>query len=267
MNNCYCSVGHISNPENIDILEQMLHHNYNVISKFDYIVVQQNCSDTSEKYIKDYNNVWIKIFGKDVVVLPFLKNRGHTFGAFDVDNAVVNYAKSLPIDFIYKSANDILLGEKLLKYPITKEYDFYYLQGVGYSGLEPFNYDINKFLKEYSSIEYLYPQTNFYIINKNLDSLYDLNELDKAYEYFNSIPNYNGKPWEYIQGFSCEQFLKNAVNRNKFKYKQLISDKTFLELLHIVKDYKMYDCSHKNIYFDEIDVCHFHNVNDPVITI
>ena len=114
MNNCYCSIGHVNLKEDIDVLEQRLLYNYPVISKFNYITVYQNYNDSSKHLIDDYNKVWHKIFGKDVILLPSELSRGHTFGTADSDNAVIDYAKTLPIDYIYKSSNDILLDPQIL---------------------------------------------------------------------------------------------------------------------------------------------------------
>jgi hypothetical protein len=267
MNNAYCSIGHISKAEDIETLERMLMYNYEVISKFNYIVIHQNCNDSSEKYLSDYNNVWKKIYGKDVIILPTIKNRGHTFGYIDCDNTVVNFAKTLPIDFIFKGVNDILLSQNILKIPLSDEYGFYFLQGIGYTGLESVNYDIKEYLKIYLTEKYLYPQTNFYIITKNIDTINDVIEVENAYTACLSNPNYNGRPWESIQDFSCENLLKKCIFRNKLKYKHLISDTTFLLLLNAIKECKICDCSHKNIYIEEAGVCHFHNPDNTCLSI
>jgi len=267
MNNCYCSIGHLSKKEDIETLNRMLLHNYSIISQFNYIVVHQNCSDVAEPYLSDYDAVWRTVFGKDVIILPPKKNRGHTIGYMDSDNAVVNYAKMLPINFIYKGVNDILLGDRLLKYPVTDEYDFYFLQAIGYSGLNKFDHNIQNYMANYMTDDYLYPQTNFYIIKNTVDYINNEKDVDDAYNYCNSVRNFNGKVWEYIPNFSCEKLLGKCVIRNKFKCKHLISDAAFNELLNLVENYKVCDCSHKNIFLEEIGVCHYHNINQECISI
>ena len=258
MNNCYCSIGHVNLKEDIDVLEQRLLYNYPVISKFNYITVYQNYNDSSKHLIDDYNKVWHKIFGKNVIILPSELSRGHTFGTADGDNAVINYAKTLPINFIYKSTNDVLLDSQILDIKLTDEYGFYFLKGIGFTS------DI-KYRNNNSDIETIYPQTNFYIITKNIDYLNNKNELDAGYEYRMSLSNYNGKIWEYIENFSCEEFLRRCVLRNKLKIKQLISNKCFEALLKLVDDLKIVDCSHKNIYFNECGICHYHYSDKPCI--
>ena len=267
MNNCYCSIGHVNLKEDIDVLEQRLLYNYPVISKFNYITVYQNYNDSSKHLIDDYNKVWHKIFGKDVILLPSELSRGHTFGTADSDNAVIDYAKTLPIDYIYKSSNDILLDPQILNVEITDNFDFYFLQGIGYTGLAPFSFDLEQYIQNYMDPKYLYPQTNFYIITKNIDYLNNEQVITNGYEFCKTVPNYSNRVWEYIQDFSCEQFLQQCVIRNKLRYKHIISDKSFMNILTLVKDYKICDCSHKNIYISEVGVCHFQWPDKNVVII
>jgi len=267
MNNCYACVGFIGKISDIELLEQVLQYNYDTISKFNYIVVKNMCNPEMDAYYDAYNEVWKKTFGSGVIVLPKTKNRGHTFGTLDADNEIVNYCKSLPIKYIFKTASDVLVSTKILNYPLSDEYQFYFLQGIGYTGLEPFGFETSKFLNEYPKIDNLYPQTNFYIIDKNVKDLNDINLIDSSYNYCMSIPNYNGKAWEYVKDFSCESLLRECIRRNNLKYKHLISDETFAKLLEYIKTYKVCDCSHKNIYIEELGICHFAFPNDPCVSI
>ena len=58
--------------------------------------------------------------------------------------------------------------------------------------------------------EDFYPQTNFYFINvSKIDYLNNTEYLNSTYETIQSIPDYNGRIWEYFQGWSCEDFLKD----------------------------------------------------------
>jgi hypothetical protein len=108
----------------------------------------------------------------------------------------------------------------------------------------------------YTSIKKHAPQTNFYFINVNkTDFLYDKEYVDETYNHVLTIPNYNGKVWEYIQGWSCENFLKKCVKRNNLKKHHLIPKEKYLSLLQLVKNNQIHDCSHKNIMIE--GVCHF----------
>lgn len=267
MNNCYASVGFLGKSSDIELLERILLYNYETISKFNYIVVKNTCNPEMDVYYDAYNDIWKKIFGNNVIILPKTKNRGHTFGTLDADNEIVNYSKSLPIKYIFKTASDILISPKILNYPLSDDYQFYFLQGIGYTGLEKFGFDTSTYLNQYLNIENLYPQTNFYIIDKNINTLNDVNLINLNYDYCMSIPNYNGKAWEYVKDFSCESLLRDCVQRNSLKYKHLISDETFVKLVEYIKTHKVCDCSHKNIYIEELGICHFAFPNDPCIII
>jgi hypothetical protein len=60
--------------------------------------------------------------------------------------------------------------------------------------------------------EYFYPQTNFYFINvSKIDYVYRTEYIDKTYKYIQTVPDYNGRVWEYIEGWACENFLRQCV--------------------------------------------------------
>jgi hypothetical protein len=135
------------------------------------------------------------------------------------------------------------------------------MNGIGYGGMVKYDFDFNRIVNEE-----FYPQTNFYFINVfKSDFLNDKKYLDETYDYIQNIPNYNGKIWEYIKGWSCEDFLKNCVNRNNLVKEHLASEENYRILLQIIKDNQIHDCSHKNILIE--GVCHFPYFDQPVIEI
>jgi Asp-tRNA(Asn)/Glu-tRNA(Gln) amidotransferase B subunit len=161
---------------------------------------------------------------------------------------------------VCKSAHDIILQPEILEKEIG-EADFYYLNGIGYGGMEKYNFDNNRIINED-----FYPQTNFYFINKDkIDYLNNIEYCIKTYKQLINTPGFNGKPWEYIPNWSCEYFLKQCVERNKLLKEHLISQDSYLKLIEIVKQFQIHDNSHKNIMIDGI--CHFHNQNDQIIEI
>jgi hypothetical protein len=44
---------------------------------------------------------------------------------------------------------------------------------------------------------------------------------------------FNGKIWEYVKGWSCEDFLKNCIERNKLSKHHLIPQEKYLSLLFL----------------------------------
>ncbi len=131
----------------------------------------------------------------------------------------------------------------------------------------PYNYTIGTALKEiYEAQKFFYPQTNFYFINvKKTDYINNKQYLDETYQYIQTIPNYNGKIWEYINGWSCESFLKQCIERNNLSKYHLISEEKYRMLLQVIKDYNIHDCSHKNIMIEGI--CHLQYHNQQILEI
>ena len=150
---------------------------------------------------------------------------------------------------------DLILDKEI------KEADFYYLNGIGYGGMILYDFNFDKIIEEN-----FYPQTNFYFINVlKTDFLNDKIFLNKTYDYIQTLSDYNGKIWEYIKGWSCEDLLKNCVERNKLSKHHLIPEKKYLSLLQLVRDNQIHDCSHKNIMIEGI--CHFQYNNQQIIEI
>ena len=80
------------------------------------------------------------------------------------------------------------------------------------------------------------PQTNFYFINvSKTDYLTDKTYLNETYIASKNITNYNGKIWEYIPGWSCEEFLAQCIERNNLIKFHLLSSTTYKKLYDAVK--------------------------------
>ena len=138
---------------------------------------------------------------------------------------------------------------------------------------DTYNIDIDddtlkKYIIDFDRIknEYFYPQTNFYFINvSKIDYLYDKDYVNETYKQIQQLENYNGKIWEYIEGWTCEDFLKNCVNRNNLIKEHIVPDEKYTLLLHIVKDNNIQDSSFKNIMIEGI--CHLQWPNEPIFNI
>ena len=203
--------------------------------------------------------MWKKYF-PDCIILDSGMNRGHNFGTADLDNMVFDWCKENNEEWLCKSSNDVIFQETILEKEI-EEADFYYLDGISYETLYLNNFDYEKLYTEY-----FYPQSNFYLINVNKsDYLNDKVYLDKTYEYSKTIDNYNGKIWEYIKDWSCENFLKECVKRNSLSKKSFVNLDTYKKLCDALKIYQVGDPSHKNIMIEGI--CHFQYPNQNIIEI
>ena len=252
----YGTIGYIASQDDLDLLEQYILHNLPVLKEFKQIVVATNYGSP----LQNKNTQLWKTFFPDCIILDSEVNRGHNFGTADLDNMVFDWCKENNEEWLCKSANDIILQESILNKQV-EEADFYYLNGIGYGGVIEYNFNFSKIIEDY-----FYPQTNFYFINvSKTDWLNGKKFLNETYEYVYNIPNYNGKVWEYIEGWSCEIFLKQCIKRNNLSKTHLIPQEKYLSLLQLIKKYNIQDCSHKNMMIEGI--CHFQYSDQKIIEI
>ena len=241
--NSYIGIaGYISSDTKLGDLEQYINTNKEIFDNFKGVIVASNYAfdalkeRTHELYRKYFDNV--KFIDLDV-------NRGHSFGTLDLDGAIFDYCKENDIEFLFKINDDMLFLPEFLEGEIP-EADFYYWQGIGYGGMAKYDYDIDRIAKED-----FYCQTTQYFINTTkLPELHSKQVVDDAYNYTQNLENYNGRIWEYIQGFTCEDFLKNAVTKNNLTKYHMIKPDTYVRLLNFVKANNIHDCSHKNLIID-----------------
>lgn len=252
----YGSVGHILSQKDIDTLEQYIVYNLPVLQHFKNIIAANNYADLS--LVEGTENVWKKHFPNSIQINNKI-SRGHSFGAADNDDSIFDYCKQHNIEWLCKSANDIIINPNLLNKQI-EEADFYYLNGIGYGGMKSYEFDLSRIINED-----FYPQTNFYFINvSKTDYLNDKEHVTEIYNKVTNMSNYNGKAWEY--GFrSNEALLKEAIERNNLSRYHLLSTKKYLSLLQFIKQYNIHDSSHKNIMNEGI--CHYHFSDQQIIEI
>ena len=253
----YGTIGYISSQDDLNLLEQYILYNLQVLKEFKQVIVATNYKNYPE-FVNENSQLWKKYF-PECILIDSKINRGHNFGTADLDNMIFEYCKENNIEWLCKSANDIILQDSILDKEIDRA-DFYYMNGIGFGGMVKYDFDFNRIIEED-----FYPQTNFYFINiSKVDLLNDKNHIDEIYSKVKLIPNYNNKAWEY--GFkSCETLLSECVKRNNLLKCNLVPQEKYRILLKLIKDYSIHDPSHKNIMIE--GVCHFQNNNQPIITI
>ena len=255
----YGTIGYISSQDDIELLEQYILYNLPVLKEFKNIVVATNYKELDLQLINRHIDMWEKYFPTCYLIDSEL-NRGHNFGTADLDNILFDWCKENNEGWLCKSSNDVILKESILDKDI-EEADFYYLNGIGYGGITQDNFDFDKII-----LEYFQPQTNFYFINiLKTDYINDKNHLNETYKYIQTIPNYNGRIWEYVEGWSCESFLRSCIERNNLSKSHLVSVEKYRILLDVIKANNIHDSSHKNIMIDGI--CHFQFNTQPIIEI
>ena len=249
----YGSIGYIENRDSIDLLGSYLLHNKPVLDEFEGHIFVFTYKELDDEYLETVISSTLP----DALILYLGENRGHNFGTADLDNVVFDVCKDLEIEWLCKTSIDVILQPEVLDI-LIQEADFYYMNGIGYGGMEKYNFDNTKII-----FEDFFPQTNFYFINvSKTDYLNDKKYLDETYKYIQSIDNYNGKIWEYIQGWECEGFLRECVERNNLSKYHLINPNTYIKLLELIKQNQIHDCSHKNIMIEGI--CHYQNTKQNI---
>jgi hypothetical protein len=252
----YGSIGFINNDSDIELLGSYLLHNKSVLDEYKGHIFAFTYNELNEEYLENI----ISSLYPDAIIIYLDKNRGHNFGTADLDNAIFDYCKENNIEWLCKASNDIILQPEVLEIPI-QEADFYYMNGVGYGGMVKYSFSNERIINED-----FFPQTNFYFINvSKTDYLNDKEYINKTYNEIQNNPNYNGKIWEYFQGWTCERFLKKCIERNNLSKYHLISPKTYIKLLEYIKQHQIHDCSHKNIMIEGI--CHYQNINQKIIVL
>lgn len=253
----YGTVGYISSQEDLELLEQYILYNLSVLKEFKQIIVATNYKSYPE-FINENKLIWRKYFPNCVLFNSEI-NRGPAFGTADLDNIIFNYCVDNKIEWLFKSSNDVTIKELFLDKEIP-EVDFYYLIGISYEDLYLNNFNYKKILNKF------FPQTNGYFINVSKCDYLVTNEfLNKTYKQVINIPGYDNKPWEYINEWSCELFLKKCVERNNLTKYYLLDENKHNILCEVVNMYKIGDPSHKNIMIDGI--CHFQYPEQQIIEI
>ena len=229
----YGTIGYIADETDLIRLEQYIYYNLEVLKEFSKILVATNYSGDFQE---QNTQIWKKYF-PDCIIIDSPVNRGHNFGTADLDNKVFDYCKENNIEWLCKGANDIILTEKLLDWPI-KEADFYYLNGFSFETIYKNHFNLDELEKNHFT-----PQTNFYFINvSKTDYLTSKEYLSETYSIVKTIPDYNNKPWEYIKGWSCEEFLAECVKRNNLnKFNLLNAGDLYEQLFNVIKTYYIGD--------------------------
>ena len=250
----YGTIGYISSQDDLDLLEQYIVYNLPVLKEYKQIVAATNYGSELQN---ENTQLWKKYF-PECIILDSPINRGHGLGTADLDNMVFDYCKENNEEWLCKLSNDVILQESILDKQI-EEADFYYLNGIGYGGMEYFyQFDLDKIIEND-----FYPQTNFHFINvSKSDYLNNKSHLDEIYNIVKDINTPNPE----LQGFrGCENSLKDCVERNNLSKYHLIPKEKYVYLLNMIKDYQIHDPSHKNIMIEGI--CHFQFPNQQIIQI
>lgn len=242
-------------------LDLFLQYNLPFILEFkDRVVIAVNKMEhTPDHIVKQYKEV-LEINIPGCVIIE-TDNRGHMFGTIDLEEAVLKYTKRLfpEAEYLFKSMDDVITYPSLLEVEV-EPVDFYYVPGFSYESILKAG-SKEKLRSIYETFEsgFWTPQTTFFILRiNNIDLLYgdDIDYKHSVYiETKRSLPEV--KPWEipFDIKFDCETHLGRTV-KDMTKY-CLIKDK-FKDLLDLVESIPIGDPSHKNVFFKDLGLCHYH---------
>ncbi len=252
----YGTTGLLAVEADLEALEAAIVHNLPVLREFSQVLVATNYAGTRRDALSESNARLWRTFFPDVVLIDSTLNRGHSIGTSDLDNALFDSSKSSGVSWLCKSANDMLLEVSLLDIEVT-EAQFYYLNAVSFSALRQHDFDLATF-----GDGFLYPQTTFYAIDIDAsDYLVDKEFLDRSWRIVQRIPDYSGRIWEYIPRWSCENLLRRCVLRNGLTTSHLMSNEQWQQVMRVVVDQQIEDCSFKGLRINGI--CHAQGLADP----
>jgi hypothetical protein len=266
---CFSTIATITN-ESIDKLNFFSQYNLDLIKRFPKVIISTNShEDTSIHKINQYHNTWRKI-APNCIILHSDINRGHMFGTIDLEEAILNYVKThLPdILYLWKSMDDVISTTDLINLDV-EEADFYYLPGFSYESIQKANGKDNLFnIYETYKSGFWTPQTTFYILNvSDIHRLYgdDIEYKISVYQKEKET-NPHIKPWElpFDIKFDCESHL-GRTTKDLTKH-SLIKDQ-FKDLADLVYMNRIGDPSHKQIYFEKIGICHYHDYKSLIYNV
>lgn len=252
----YGSTGYIDSESALSDLEATLRRNLPVLGEFRRVAVATNFAEGGEtgRLARTHEQLWRDLF-PDVALLNSATNRGHSIGTADLDNMLFDHCKATGDPWLCKTANDVWLDQSVLGIEVT-DAQFYYFNAVAYAALAKSGFELERFTVAGG---FLYPQTNFYVIDVHAtDYLVDKDFLDRSWAYVRTIPEYNGRIWEYIPGWACEALLAECVRRNRLSTCHLATPTQYEAVLAWVLEQQIEDCSHKGLRIN--GVCHAQGV-------
>ena len=263
----FATIGTVTDEDGLANAEQVWLHNKPVTELFDLQTPQYNSTEEASQHtVQSYGAKFLGHSFKNTVKKFHVKNRGHMFGTIDLDEACLSEAKYECFKYLWKCTSDFLVSPAILDVEVPEDFDFLYLPGFSLETLE----QASARGEDYESFK-LTPQTNFFIIRVDaVDNLYgnDVEEKKAQYEEVKKLHPHI-KPWDmqFSDGlkFACEDHLGRTTA--SLKNHCLLSPVTLNNLIDFVRVNKVADPSHKNIYFTQTGLCHYHNAGGFVYNV
>lgn len=259
------TVGTILHESNIDATIWYVRYNLDFLKNFNDVLFSMNGDHTLINRFKDMVTDILK--GVNVNIIE-TENLGHTFGTILSDLAIFEYVKNTQYDYVWKFSNDVVVNTSIFDIETTKDIDFYYINNIGYNVFN--QYKKEELVDIFYNMEFIYPQTNYYILKKDINFYPDRKTLYDLYHKYHEIKLSNPgiQPWHAIDGCDCEHMLRKTVSNNNLKKQYMLSKQSTEKIINFIFDNQIHDGSHKNIMYTEIgNICHLQYPNHPVAII
>lgn len=256
-------------PEKMEMLEGILLNNFKIYKEFDNIVLTLNTINKSDEiYLTEYMDFLKELtrhkkYKGNFYYLRDYINRGWQFGTIDIERTAYQFVNdNLSVGVVLKLDFDVYLEEDFLNID-TSDAEAMIMPSIGYATThEEYKGDLDKMMELYDKIP---PQSTLYLILHPMDYLYtDADWLNMKYKEWILNPVGNGP---HHIGVACEPLLRQSFERNNFRIRPMISKESFRNLVETIETKKIVDPSHKNIFFEEIGVCHLYDDKKEVIKI
>lgn len=250
------TTGYLASADDVAALDRMIELNLDVLRTFRRIAVATNYGATNADELRAANReVWRARF-PDCVLIDSPVNRGHSIGTADLDTLLFDWCKRTGGRWLCKSANDVALSPRVLQIQVRPA-QFYYLNAVSYDALAEHGFDFARF-----EGDFFFPQDTFWVLDvQATDHLVAREFLDASWRIVTRIPDYSGRIWEVIPGWSCERLLQLMVLRNGLTRCALMSPEQWRQVLDLTVERRITDCSLKGI--DVNGICHTQGLADP----
>lgn len=261
----YGSVGTLTSDNDLNTFLAYVGVNKDFLKAFPHLVFSLNGNDEIISRVKTRVSQLLPNVNIHIVQS---ENLGHTFGTFLSDASIFSYCANIDCDYIWKFSNDVVVQPHIFEKTITNNKDFYYINNIGYGAFQ--NYNTNGLLEAIYNYSYFYPQTNFYVIKKNIHFVPDTPQIYELKKQYNNILTQKPgiQPWHAIQGCDCEHMLKCTVDQNNLEKEYLLSSSSTEKIINYIYDNHLHDGSHKNIIYSELgNLCHLHFPNSYCYTI
>jgi hypothetical protein len=250
--------------DKMEMISGILENNMPIFNKFKNAVLMLNVADENgEKLLNNYRDLFDSICNINTYHLRDYMNLGWQFGTITMERTAYDFvSENLNAGAVLKVDFDIYLEDTILNIDVS-DAEAMIMPSIGYATVvEQYNSDIDKLMELYDIIS---PQSTIYLILYPMNYLYgEPNWLNIKYKEWILNPIGNGP---HHIGVACEPLLRQSFERNNFRIKNMISKKSFRNLLETIAEYKIVDPSAKNLFFSECGICHLYDDKLPIIKI